>query len=142
MPEILEFWILQMVLVWLLLTGMLPAYRFPLGIVSLKGIFLLSVSLFFVNYFGSMRWLQRSSSDWYYVEVKKLDPALTTSDIVVVENEWILKDYVRYFSNATVIATDEPSYNASEARKAIDNAVLNGHKVILFREGWQSIRSY
>ncbi|RZL44699.1 MAG: hypothetical protein EOP00_19260, partial [Pedobacter sp.] len=30
MPEILEFWIFQMILVWLLLVGMLPAYRFPL----------------------------------------------------------------------------------------------------------------
>ncbi len=142
MPEILEFWILQMVLVWLLLAGMLPAYRFPFSISPLKGVFLLAVSLFVVNYFGSIRWLQRSSHDWYYVEVRNLDPTLTPADIVIVENEWILKDYVRFFSNANVIATDEPSYNKEATQKAINDAVLKGHKVILYRDGWRSIRSY
>jgi hypothetical protein len=139
MPEILEFWILQMVLIWLLLAGMLPAYRFPFNIVPLKGIFLLSVSLFVVNYFGSIRWLHRSSRDWYYVEVRNLDPSLTHSDIVIIENEWILKDYVRYFSNAKVIATDEPSYNADATQKEIDNAMSNGHKVILYQDGWRRL---
>jgi hypothetical protein len=142
MPEILEFWILQMVIVWLLLIGMLPAFRFPFNIVPLKGVFLLSVSLFIINYFGSIRWLQRNSRDWYYVEVRKLDPALASSDIVVVENEWILKDYVRCFSNAKVIATDEPSYNKKVAQQEIREAVSAGHKVILYRNGWHTIQSY
>ena len=68
---------------------------------------LLAVSLFCVNYFGSLRWLQKKESDWFYVETMKLDKALTAADIVIVEDEWILKDYVRYFSRARVIATDE-----------------------------------
>lgn len=142
MPEILEFWILQMVLVWLVFIGMLPAYRFPFNINLLKGIFFLSVSLFLINYFGSMRWLQKSSNDWYYTEVKKLDSNLTSSDIVVVENEWILKDYVRYFSKARVIATDEPGFNKTEARKMISDAVSQNHKVIIYKDGWKTIRSY
>ena len=142
MPEILEFWILQMVLVWLLLAGMLPAFRFPFNIVPLKGIFILSLSLFLVNFFGSMRWLQKSSSDWYHMEIKKLDPGLTSSDIVVVENEWILKDYVRYYSKAKVIATDEPDFNRAEAQKSISDAVSHHHKVILYKDGWIPIQSY
>ena len=143
MPEILEFWILQMVLVWLILIGMVPAYRFPFNITPLKGIFFLSVSLFVINYFGSLRWLRRSSRDWYYVEVRKLDPTLTPADIVVVENEWILKDYVRYFSSANVIATDEPTYDKEKKEKAIDDALSKGHKVIVYKEGWQRvIRAY
>ena len=142
MPEILEFWILQMVLVWLVLIGMLPAYRFPFHVNLLKGIFVLSVSLFLINYFGSMKWLQKSNHDWYYTEVKKLDAGLTSSDIVVVENEWILKDYVRYFSKARVIATDEPGFNRTEVRKMISEAVSLGHKVIIYKDGWQTIRSY
>ncbi|HUQ67239.1 MAG TPA: hypothetical protein VM101_13845 [Flavitalea sp.] len=142
MPEILEFWILQMVLVWLLLAGMLPAFNFPFNIVPLKVIFIISISLFLVNFFGSIRWLQKSTSDWYYVEVKKLDTRLTADDIIVVENEWILKDYVRYFSKATVIATDELDYNRGVIQKLVKNAVLQNHQVILYREGWQPIRSY
>ena len=142
MPEILEFWILQMVIVWLLLIGMVPAFRFPFNIVTLKGIFILSLSLFLVNFFGSMQWLQKSSSDWYIIEIKKLDPGLTASDIVVVENEWILKDYVRYFSKAKVIATDDPDFNRAEANKSISDAVLQHHKVILYKDGWKPILSY
>jgi hypothetical protein len=145
MPEILEFWILQMVLVWLLLIGMMPAYRFPFNIRALKGIFLLSVSLFIVNYFGSIRWLQRNSRDWYYVEIRKLDPDLTSSDIVYVVDEWILKDYVRYFSKATVIATDDPGYNEAEAQKQVREALSNHHKVIVYNRQvdpqWRTIRS-
>lgn len=142
MPEILEFWILQMVLVWLVLIGMLPTYRFPFNVIPLKGFFFLSVSLFIINYFGSMQWLQKSSSDWYYIEVKKLDPGLTSSDIVVIENEWILKDYVRYFSKAKVIATDEPGFNKAEAHKMISDAVSQNHRVIIYKNGWESIQSY
>lgn len=145
MPEILEFWILQMVLVWLLLIGMVPAYRFPVGLASLKGIFLLSVSLFLINYFGSIRWLQKSSRDWYYTEVKELDPALTSSDIVFVVDEWIMKDYVRYFSKATVIATDDPGYQQAEAQKLMRDALSNRHKVIEYNRHagrrWRPIQS-
>jgi len=145
MPEILEFWILQMVLVWLLLIGMMPAYRFPFNMDSLKGIFLLAVLLFVVNYFGSMKWLQKKTSDWYYVEVSKLDPTLTPSDIVYVTDEWILKDYVRYFSKATVIANDDPGYNESEARKQMRAALSNHRKVVAYNRQagwhWHTIRS-
>jgi hypothetical protein len=142
MPEILEFWILQMVLVWLLVGGMMPAFQFPFNLVPLKGFFILSVSLFLVNYFGSIRWLQNSSSDWYFVEVHQLDPNLTGEDVVIVENEWILKDYVRYFSKARVIATDEPGYDHSSAQKLVNDALSQHHKVILYKEGWQPIQSY
>jgi len=142
MPEILEFWILQMVLVWLIMIGILPAFRFPFNITPIKGLFVLSLSLFLINFFGSIRWLQKSSSDWYYVEVKNLDTTLTPSDIVVVENEWILKDYVRYFSKAKVIATDEPGFNKEDAKKMISDAISQKHKVYVYRGGWKTIRSY
>ena len=134
-----------MVLVWLLLIGMMPAYRFPFNTVSLKGLFLLAVLLFVVNYFGSMKWLQKKRNDWYYVEVSKLDPTLTSSDIVYVVDEWILKDYVRYFSKATVIANDDPGYNEIEARKQMRAALSNQRKVIVYNRQagwhWRTIRS-
>jgi hypothetical protein len=145
MPEILEFWILQMVIVWLLLIGMIPVIRFPLNVAARKGIFILSLSLFLVNYFGSIRWLQKSSSDWYQVEVRKLDPALTSSDIVFVVNDWILKYYVRYYSKATVISTDDAEYDHAEAQKRMRDALSKQHKVIVYNSHlgwrWHSIQS-
>lgn len=145
MPEILDFWILQMVIVWLLLIGMIPVIRFPFNVVPLKGIFILSLSLFLVNYFGSIRWLQQGSSDWYQVEISKLDPTLTSSDIVFVVNDWILKDYVRYYSKAKVISTVDPGYDQAEAQKLMRDVLSRNHKVIVYNSStgwyWHSIQS-
>jgi hypothetical protein len=148
MPEILEFWILQMVLVWMLVIGMLPVIRFPFGLPARTGTMLMAAMLFAINYFGSMRWLQRINNDWYYVEIKKM-PAVTRGDVVIVENQWILKDYVRYYTPATVIATDEPDFSRDDAKKKIDEAKAAGHHVYLYRnepgkpvEEWTLIQSY
>jgi hypothetical protein len=148
MPEILEFWILQMVLVWMLLIGMLPVIRFPFRLSARTGTIVMVVMLFAINYFGSIRWLQRLDNDWFYVEIKKM-PALTRGDVVIVENQWILKDYVRYYSPATVIATDEPDFTLEETRKKINDAKAAGHHIYLYRnepgkpvEEWALIQSY
>lgn len=134
MPEILEFWIFQMILAWLLLIGLLPSYRFPLKISPVKGLVVLAVLLFSVNYFGSMRWLQKMQSDWFYVETMKLDKTLTAADIVFVEDEWILKDYVRYFTRARVIASDEPGYKKEDAERMMQETLANNGKVYAYRK--------
>jgi hypothetical protein len=148
MPEILEFWILQMVLVWMLLIGMLPLIRFPFGLTARAGTTVMAVMLFVINYFGSIEWLQKINNDWYYVEVKKMPP-VTQGDVVIVENQWILKDYVRYYTPATVIATDEPDFSPEDAAKKISDARAGGHHVYLYRnepgkpiEEWTLIQSY
>lgn len=133
MPEILEFWILQMILIWLVLVGMLPVYRSPLSRSPLSTLFLLLVCMFTLNYFGSIKWLNKTDHDLFYVEVQKLDRSLTPLDVVVVEDDWIMKDYVRYFSRAKVFATDEPGYNRNEAIAAISRALVNNHKVYVHR---------
>jgi hypothetical protein len=148
MPEILEFWILQMVLVWLLLVGTASFY---LKRTNIKPMFLtLFVLLFVINYFGSMRWLGKFSNDWYYVETQKLDSSLTANDVVIVENNWILKDYVRYFSKARVVATDDPGFDLNFTRILISKAVASNRKVFVYRQSvidgangrWESIQSY
>src|SRR5690606_28031903 len=48
-PEILEFWILQSVIFWIILTGYLNATKTNIGLTLF-----LSISLFLVNYFGSI----------------------------------------------------------------------------------------
>lgn len=150
MPEILEFWILQMVLVWLVLIGMLPVIRFPFHIPLKAGLFILSSCLLLVNYAGSMRWLQKAGNDWYYAEVQKIRSA-DPSDLVIVEDEWILKDYVRYFTKARLIATDEPGFDPAETRKEVKRVISSGRKVYLYRnhsfsadesQDWKLIQSY
>jgi hypothetical protein len=150
MPEILEFWILQMVLAWLLLIGALPVYaRFhKLSLRSLLAA--LAITLFVINYFGSIKWLRQLKNDLYYVEVQKLDPTLTPHDLVIVEDEWILKDYVRYYSKAYVIATDDPQFNENAARELVNRTLSANRKVYVYRKPgawgeigrWESIQSY
>ncbi len=132
MPEILEFWILQMVIVWLLLIGMLPVIRFPMGINNNIGLAITMVMLFTLNYFGSIRWLQTSAKDWYYVEAQKISKEVSADDIIIVEDEWILKDYLRYYTPATIIATDEPGYDPMLLKKMRDS--LPFQQVFIYKD--------
>jgi hypothetical protein len=149
MPEILEFWILQMVLIWLLLIGMLPVIRFPFRLSATAGLIILSVSLFTINYFGSMRWLQNINDDWFYKEVQGITKA-GPSDLVIMEDQWILKDYVRYYTPATVIADDEPGFSKEMAREKVKQVIATNGKVYRYRPAtsinnkgkWELIQSY
>lgn len=141
MPEILEFWILQMIIVWLLFLGMLPLMRFPFGIKQNTGLVILVIFMFSINFFGSLRWMQKSKYDWYYVETEKISPLIKTGDVIIVENEWILKDYLRYYTPATIIATDEPSYTKEATDKIITQALSEKRNVYYYRSN-QLIQSY
>ncbi len=141
MPEILEFWILQMVLVWILLIGTIPLICFPFRINYSRGIIILAVLMFCINYFGSLRWLQDISNDWYYHEVSKIKDTVSANDLVIVDNEWILKDFVRYYTQARVLATDEPGYSKEEEEKLKRQTLLSGGKVFIYT-GHQFTRSY
>lgn len=141
MPEILEFWILQMVIVWLLLVGMMPLLKFPFGIKQNPGLVILAASLACINFFGSIRWLQDRENDWFLVETRKIAPAVKPGDIIVVENEWILKDYLKYYTPATIIATDEPGHDKQDAGKIIEQAIKDKAKVFHYSNG-SFIQSY
>ncbi|MEO8583716.1 MAG: hypothetical protein ABI415_07955 [Flavitalea sp.] len=151
MPEILEFWILQMVLVWILLIGTLPVLKLPFKVPMGKGLILLAVIMFSINYFGSIRWLQDLSNDWYYAQVDKIRHGLTSEDVVIVKDEWILKDFIHQYTPVLVIADDEEGYNKNNADESIRRAIQNGKKVYLYKPpsgpagsfgSWELIRSY
>ncbi|MBO9573047.1 MAG: hypothetical protein J7497_12715, partial [Chitinophagaceae bacterium] len=84
MPEILEFWILQMVIVWLLLIGMMPILHFPFRLQMNTGLMIVAVLLFVINYFGSIYWLQRPGRDWYYAETKIISQSVSPGDLIIV----------------------------------------------------------
>ncbi len=134
MPEILEFWILQSVLVWLLLVGMLPGVRLrPFRLPAFAELTVLALLLFSINYFGSLRWLGDPERDWYYRETLKISTVLSPEDLVVVEDEWILKDYLRYYTPARIIATDEAVYDTVSVQKIVRQTGLAGGKIYYYR---------
>jgi hypothetical protein len=121
MPEILEFWIFQSVLLWLLLLGTLSITGFPFKLRNILVGLTLSITLFVVNYFGSIRWLQDLNHDWYYLKVRPVQQAVKKNDVVLLQQGWILKDFLEYFTKANV--TEVPAF--PHLRPAVDSAITS-----------------
>ena len=132
MPEILEFWILQMALVWLLVIGMLPVMRFPFRLPQTGMLFLIGALLFFINFFGSLKWLQDINNDWYFARVEKISHAALTGDLVFAEQGWILKDFLKYYTAADIVSPDDPGYSQSFADSLVAAKLSAQHKVYIY----------
>jgi hypothetical protein len=125
MPEILEFWILQMVIVWILLLGSLR---------TKPVIYFLPFAMLFINYYGSVKWLQSSKYDWYDKETNIIKRSITPGDLIIVDNEWILKDYLRYYTEATIMASDEPEFSNAIDKIISEKRALH-KKVFIYNNG-------
>ncbi|HUR11556.1 MAG TPA: hypothetical protein VM012_09315 [Flavitalea sp.] len=120
MPEILEFWILQSVLLWLALIGTIMVVKLPYNLSILPAVTLMSVLLFVVNYFGSIRWMKHIENDLYYHKVKPLKGIAGPKDIIVVQDAWILKDFLEYYTHTEDI---RPVPWTDSLRLATDSAI-------------------
>lgn len=108
MPEILEFWILQIGLFWILLIGI--ANRQSSNSSKVSSFLLqcaLAAVLFCINYFGSMKWLQRKDFDWYRVQAEHVIPHLTPGTSLILEKPWIQDEYFRYLAKTEIFDLEE-----------------------------------
>ena len=134
MPEILEFWILQSVLLWLLLIGTVPIYRFPLQLKTDAGIVFLVIAFFTVNYFGSIRPLMKKENDWYYHKVIPIMNKTTPNDLVLLQDGWILKDFMDYFGKAKVMPVPWKDSLVPITNNAITHSLENKGKIYVYPE--------
>jgi vacuolar-type H+-ATPase subunit I/STV1 len=130
MPEILEFWFGQCIVFWWLMLGTRPAGR-PLNI--LAGI--LALLLFVINYTTSIRLMQDLNNDIGYARVQKVRQAAAPGDLVVVQNPWLLKEFLEYYTHAPVRTIPEQGFQQIALRQYIDSTVNNGHRVFIFPSG-------
>ena len=98
MPEILEFWIGQSIVFWLLLIGY---YQ------SLNGKFnvLLTITLallILINTLGSIRPMQDLNNDIAYVRIQKVKQEANPGDVVLVQNPWLFKEFLEYYTPVSV----------------------------------------
>lgn len=100
MPEILEFWILQTVLLWVVLIGTLPVIGLPFRLPVNATTALLSIFLFIVNFFGSIRLMKDIKNDLYFEKVYTLRNIVSPKDIIIVQDAWILQDFLEYYTDA------------------------------------------
>lgn len=122
MPEILEFWIFQTILLWFLLLGTLSVTGFPFKLKNTAVGVVLSITLLTVNYFGSIRWLRDLEHDWYYLKVKPVEKMVKENDVILLQQGWILKDFLEYFTKTEV---QEVPWTP-ELRVGVDS-VINSH---------------
>lgn len=136
-PEILEFWIFQTVLFWLILLGTLAHQRehFPFSLKPVTGVAFMGICLFAVNFFGSLRYLLNLENDLYYVKTAPVKTVITPNDGVLLQDAWILKDFLEYYTPAEVREIPR----ADSQRAIVDNHIAHhlqkGAKLYIYPEG-------
>ncbi|HYE55736.1 MAG TPA: hypothetical protein VD996_12875 [Chitinophagaceae bacterium] len=124
MPEILEFWLGQCIICWLLLLG---TYR-PVPRLNLMG-GIMAILLFVINYTAAIRPMRSIHNDMGYARVEKLLHTVTENDLVVVENPWLIKEFLEYFSKAHVATVPKEGHAAFLQRIAA--TLKAGNKVFI-----------
>lgn len=142
MPEILEFWIFQVVLVWLLLLGTLqydgqglPPFKGWGPVKPVAIIAAISLMLFTINFFGSVRWMLDLNNDQYYTKIQQVKAAARKDkDIILLQDAWQLKDFFRYFTDIPVYEAPAVDSLKPAIDKAVNDCLSKGGRVYIYTE--------
>ncbi len=135
-PTNLEFWIPQTVLLLLMLHYCLQ--RFNNRKLATALMVILPLLMGVTNYFGSIRQLRDEHFDYFYVEATSLGAMVTANDIILTDEQWIVEDYYKRFTKASIfspedIADKRPEYAIAKESLAakIDSSLTKGGKFIV-----------
>jgi hypothetical protein len=159
MPDNLEFWIPQTVVIWLFLLGLGHlSYRLP-GVSSEKAaiqgradiprkavaggrgrkltlVFAgLALLLFIVNYWGSIRWMKDLRNDIVYEKTKVFYGRATARDVIVMEDPWLISYFLEQYTPSVLVAVPAGKENVAQADRKIDSCLRQGGQVYLLTEG-------
>jgi hypothetical protein len=136
MPENLEFWIPQCAVFWILLLGMskqLKTRRWPGKFRYLQaGIVIL---LFVINYAGSIYWMKDINNDSVYVKIKNVAAVSTSKDVILLQDPWLLEDFLEQYSSARVMRIPEEYLMIRNLDDTVMKSLLGGGKIFLYTEG-------
>jgi len=136
-PEILEFWIGQCIVFWLLIIGSYQPVTRRLNI--LLGFILILVV--FINFAGSIRPMQDLNNDIGYVRIQKVRELAAPNDVVLVQDPWLLKEFLQYYTPVRVVEIPTNEVQADSIRKVFQSQLQNGKKVFIFIEREEVPRS-
>jgi hypothetical protein len=128
MPEILEFWIGQCIVFWLLIIGFYEPVNARFNIL-LSSLFVLIV---FINYAGSVRPMQDINNDIGYVRIQKVRELSAPNDLVLIQNPWLLKEFIEYYTLANVVQNPVDPKQKDSLEKLVQSKLASGHKVFIF----------
>jgi hypothetical protein len=126
MPEILEFWLGQCIICWLLLLG---AYRPVKRLNIIAGA--IAALLFIINYSAAIKPMRNIHNDIGYARIEKLNHTATAGDLTVVENPWLIKEFLEYYSKAHVAVIPKDAQEQSALKQRIDSTLSAGHAVFV-----------
>ena len=136
MPENLEFWIAQSVIIWLLVAGCSKYISLPFGISNRFWLGSIAVLLFAVNYFGSIKWLGSIKNDFFHAKIQPVTSQSTTKDLILLKDGWIVKSYLKRYTTTPVKLI--PKKGDDSTRQQVDAAITRsldaGGKIFLFTE--------
>ena len=128
MPEILEFWLGQCIVFWLLVIGTYQKVDTKFNTLLL----IILALLFFINFTGSIRPMQDINNDIGYVRIQKVKELAKPSDIVIVQNPWLLKDFLEYYTPASVAEQPQNKQQADSLQQAVQRSLQSGGKIFIF----------
>ncbi|HYF33173.1 MAG TPA: hypothetical protein VD993_18740 [Chitinophagaceae bacterium] len=128
MPEILEFWLGQCIICWLLLIGTYRPVGKRLNIIAGT----IAVLLMVINYTGSIKPMRDISNDIGYARIEKVKAAATENDLVIIQDPWLLKEFLEYYTKAHVEVIPKESGQQAALFIKIKHALAAGHRVYVF----------
>ncbi len=134
MPEILEFWILQTALLWLVLIGTMNLGEKWKSLKPFPTALSIGFLLFCINYFGSIRWMQHKEYDLYYVKTQRLQELATDKDVIVLQEGWIVKDFLHYYTRLQVLSVPEKDSSWVPVNEAINRSLQNNGSIFILPE--------
>lgn len=134
MPEILEFWILQTVLLLFLLFIVLQIKGLP-GRLNVNAFALfLAGSFFMINYFGTLQWMRSLENDLYFAKVQSIQKYSDPKDLILLQDSWIIGGFVRYFTTQSFCNVPESEEERKKVDAQINEALSRNAKVIILPE--------
>lgn len=129
MPEILEFWLGQCVICWLLLIGTYRPVSKKLNIM----VGAVAALLILINYTGSIRPMQDIRNDIGYARIEKVRSAATENDLVVVQDPWLMREFLEYYTKAPVEVIPGDLSDQAHLLVQINYKLAFGNKVYVFQ---------
>jgi len=81
-----------------------------------------------------MRWMQHKENDWYYVKTETIQNAVKQNDLVILQNGWIIKDFLHYFTKLNVQAVPLNDSSQVKIDSAFNNTLTRQGRIFLLPE--------
>ncbi len=99
-----EFWIPQSVILWIVLLVGYEKCRGRRTGLSIPQVLL--ISLLIVNLYFAIRPAKDINNDYYYNKTMAMKNVLTSHDIILIKDVWIIKDYFHKYLDNKIFVTD------------------------------------